>query len=74
VLAVGRILALPDLLTRGDRPSRLCDDDHRRDAVVVAEVQPLRSFAFAVDLHVRHAAEFRDEFLVRVAGVDRQNR
>ena len=74
VFAPSRVLSLFKFLARGDHPSVFGDRDHRRDAVVVLEVQALRQIFFAIDLHMRHATEFFDQTGVVVAAIDHQHR
>jgi hypothetical protein len=70
VLAPGGVLALLEAFARGDHPSGLGDGDHRRDAVVVFEVQALGKVFPAVDLYMWHAAKFLNQADVIVAAVN----
>jgi hypothetical protein len=73
MLAPRRVLALLELLACGDHPSGFGDGDHRRDAVIVLEVQALGKVFPAVDLYMWHAAKFLDQADVIVAAVNHQH-
>jgi hypothetical protein len=70
MLAPRRVLALLELLACGDHPSGFGDGDHRRDAVIVLEVQALGKVFPAVDLYMWHAAKFLDQADVIVAAIN----